>query len=148
MYCGLMYGLHSRATSNQERPMMARSRYLFFFFWDFWGGEGRQTSSFQTVWTLGICQTSRRVMSNRTLLLPESGRRGGISTYLISSLGPVFRCLQVSMEDGFFRNGHVVFFLSSYVSWFPVVSSNCIKLCDQFPSLSLSRWKTLTLLKI
>ena len=26
-----MYGLYSRAASNQERPMMARVRYLFFF---------------------------------------------------------------------------------------------------------------------
>ena len=28
---GLMYGLYSRAASNQERPMMARVRYAFVF---------------------------------------------------------------------------------------------------------------------
>ena len=28
MTFGLMYGLYSRAASNQERPMMARVRYL------------------------------------------------------------------------------------------------------------------------
>ena len=27
---GLMYGLYSRAASNQERPMMARIRYIFY----------------------------------------------------------------------------------------------------------------------
>ena len=26
---GLMYGLYSRAASNQERPMMARVRYIY-----------------------------------------------------------------------------------------------------------------------
>ena len=28
---GLMYGLYSRAASNQERPMMARVRYILLF---------------------------------------------------------------------------------------------------------------------
>ena len=43
---------------------------------------------------------------------------GGMPTCPLSSNGPAFRCLQVSMEVGFFRNGHVnnvVFFLSSSV---------------------------------
>ena len=70
----------------------------------------------------------------------------GIPTCPLSSNGPAFRWLQVSMEVGFFRNGHVVFFcrrLCLDFLWFHRIVG-CRKSEDAFLMFEFcqSRWSS------